>query len=294
MANIYSMTGFSTVQAKYNDSELTCEVRTLNSRYLEIMVKLPRLVADLENPIKDVIRKKITRGKVMYSLSFSALTGELQNLKIDPATVQIYTNLLKQIRQAAGLEVPITLDHLLSFKDIISFEEENEVDEELVETIYRLTEKTLDDLNRMRAREGENLKTDLQNRLSKIELLINEIASLGKENPRIEFERLYNRLLLLIEEEKLDLSRVEQELALITDKVDISEETVRMKSHLQLFKDNLNSGSPIGKKLNFILQEMHREVNTMSNKATMIEISHRVVTIKEEIEKIREQVQNIE
>ncbi len=294
MANIYSMTGFSTVQAKYNDSELTCEVRTLNSRYLEIMVKLPRLVADLENPIKDVIRKKITRGKVMYSLSFSALTGELQNLKIDPATVQIYTNLLKQIRQAAGLEAPITLDHLLSFKDIISFEEESEVDEELVDAVYQLTEKALDDLNRMRAREGENLKTDLQNRLGKIEQLINEIASLGKENPRIEFERLYNRLLLLIEEEKLDLSRVEQELALITDKVDISEETVRMKSHLQLFKDNLNSGSPIGKKLNFILQEMHREVNTMSNKATMIEISHRVVTIKEEIEKIREQVQNIE
>jgi len=152
----------------------------------------------------------------------------------------------------------------------------------------------MDNLNTMRANEGENLRQDLLQRLERIETLTREVARLGEKNPRQEFDRLYKRLLALINQEKIDANRLELELALLSDKVDITEETIRMQSHIQLFRENLNAGSPIGKKLNFLLQEMHREANTMSNKATMIEISHRVVTIKEEVEKMREQIQNVE
>ena len=294
MNKLYSMTGFATLQTDFNQSEITCEVRSLNSRYLEIIVKLPRALADLENPIKEIIRRKITRGKITFNLSFSSLTGELQNLKIDPETVRIYKNLLEQIQQAADIRQKITLDHLLFFKDIITYEEESNVDEALTQKIYQITEQVMDNLNTMRANEGENLRQDLLQRLERIETLTREVARLGEKNPRQEFDRLYKRLLALINQEKIDANRLELELALLSDKVDITEETIRMQSHIQLFRENLNAGSPIGKKLNFLLQEMHREANTMSNKATMIEISHRVVTIKEEVEKMREQIQNVE
>ncbi len=294
MDNLNSMTGFATVQTKYDDTEITCEIRSVNSRYLEISVKLPRVLADLENQLKDIIRKKVTRGKIMYSLNFSALTSELQNLKIDPGTVKTYMNLLEQMREAAGVDSPINLDHLLFFKDIISFEEDSHLNEELVEIIEKITEETLDKLNEMRTREGSNLKDDLAARLDKIERITGEVSVLGKDSPRVEFEKLYNRLLSLLSEDKIDRARLEQELAIISDKVDITEETVRMKSHIQLFRENLEAGSPIGKKLNFILQEMHREANTMSSKTTIVDISHRVVEIKEDVEKLREQIQNIE
>lgn len=294
MSVLYSMTGYSNVHSEYNSNEISCEIRTVNSRYLEIFIKLPKAIADIENSIKEIIRNKISRGKISYSLSFSSLSSELQNLKIDSDTVRLYRRLLDQISEAAGISDPVKLDHLLFFKDIISFEEESAADEKLLAAIKQVTEQAMDQLNEMRAREGANLLADLLERLDRIDRLTAEIAELGKENPRREFEKLYKRLISLLSEEKIDRDRLEQELALLSDKVDITEETVRMRSHLQLFRDYLDHGSPIGKKLNFLLQEMHREVNTMSSKATLIEISHRVVTIKEEIEKLREQIQNIE
>jgi uncharacterized protein (TIGR00255 family) len=294
MKKLKSMTGYASVQARFNETELTCEMRSLNSRYLEIALKLPKILNDLENPIKDIIRNKITRGKIFCSINFSSLNGELQNLKIDKYTVKTYLKLLEQIKQISEIDSPITLEHLLFFKDIISFDEDNTIDEELTNLIYETVEKAISSLNEMKAQEGENLRADFEERLDKIKGLNSEISNLAAENPKIEFEKLYKRLLTYMEEENVDQTRLEQEIALIADRVDITEETVRMNSHLKLFKENLKNGSPIGKKLNFILQEMHRESNTISNKNTLVEISHRVVAIKEEIEKLREQIQNIE
>jgi uncharacterized protein (TIGR00255 family) len=294
MKTIKSMTGYATVQAQYDNSELTCEIRTLNSRYLEIAVKLPKFLNDLETPIKDVIRKKVTRGKLFCNINASSTNGELQNLKIDKNTVKIYLNLLEQIKHISNIDSPITIEHLLFFKDIISFEDQAVLDEKLISAILNMVEETLNSLNEMRLQEGKNLKEDIVGRIKKIEKINKEIAEYATDNPQMEFDKLYQRLVSLIEEENVDKSRLEQEIALIADRVDITEEIIRMKSHLKLFNDNLRKGSPIGKKLNFILQEMHRETNTISNKSTMIEVSHRVVSIKEEIEKLREQIQNIE
>ncbi len=294
MNHLKSMTGFATVSKEYEGGEATCEIRSVNSRYLEMSLRLPRMMADLEGPLKEIVRQKITRGKIMGSISFASLNNDLQNLTIQPDLIRMYKKLLEQISHQAGIQAEIKLDHLLFFKDVISFEEDQTVDESLVNFINDLMNETLDQLNEMRLQEGRYLKSDLEARIEKISDVTEEISRLGKTNARSEYERLTHRVKSLIGEEKIDESRMEQELAMIADKVDITEEVVRMKSHLELFRADLSSGSPVGKKLNFILQEMNRETNTMSNKATMIEISHRVVQLKEEIEKIREQVQNIE
>lgn len=289
-----SMTGFATVQKTYNESEVTCEIRSLNSRFLEISLRTPRILNDLESPIKEIIRQKITRGKIMYSLNFSSLSNEVQSLKIQADSIKAYKKLLEQMKKEAGIRTPIQLDHLLFFKDIISLEESSQVDEALSRFVFELTEETLEGLNKMRYQEGQFLHKDLKDRINVINRLTAEISNFSKSNPKAEFEKLYQRLISLIDQDKVDKNRLELELALIADRVDITEEVVRLKSHIQLFQEDIKTGSPVGKKLNFILQEMNRETNTMSNKSTMVEIAHRVVQLKEEIEKVREQVQNIE
>jgi len=289
-----SMTGFATVQKTYNESEVTCEIRSLNSRFLEISLRTPRILNDLESPIKEIIRQKITRGKIMYSLNFSSLSNEVQSLKIQADSIKAYKKLLEQMKKEAGIRTPIQLDHLLFFKDIISLEESSQVDEALSRFVFELTEETLEGLNKMRYQEGQFLHKDLKDRINVINRLTAEISNFAKSNPKAEFEKLYQRLISLIDQDKVDKNRLELELALIADRVDITEEVVRLKSHIQLFQEDIKTGSPVGKKLNFILQEMNRETNTMSNKSTMVEIAHRVVQLKEEIEKVREQVQNIE
>lgn len=294
MRYLKSMTGFAVLQKEYNDSEVSCEIRSLNSRYLEISLRLPRILTDLEIPIKEIIRKKITRGKIMYSLNFTSLNNETESLKIKPEVIQSYMTLLEQMKAEAQISAPIKLDHLLFFKDIISFEDNSAVDEKLANFIFMLTEEIIDKLEEMRLQEGQYLQKDLAERLAFIQNLSDEIQNYGKSNSRREFEKLHQRLKSLIAEDKIDHGRLEQELAIIADRVDITEEVVRLQSHIELFQENLKQGSPVGKKLNFILQEMNRETNTMSNKSTLIEISHRVVQLKEEIEKVREQVQNIE
>jgi len=294
MKQLKSMTGFAVLQKEFNNSEISCELRALNSRYLEINLRLPRLLTDLDAAMKEIIRKKITRGKIMFNLNFTSLNNEIDNLRIEPDLIQGYMKLLQQIKDTSGVTADIQLDHLLFFKDIISFEENSAIDEKLANFIFELTEEAIDRLEEMRLQEGQFLQKDLEERLSSIQNLSNEIREHGKSNSQKEFDKLYQRLTSLIAEDRIDPSRLEQELSIIADRVDITEEVVRMQSHIELFKENLKKGSPVGKKLNFILQEMNRETNTMSNKSTLIEVSHRVVQLKEEIEKVREQVQNIE
>jgi len=294
MHPLYSMTGFALGTYKYENSEVSCEIRSLNSRYLEVYVRLPQVLKDMEDSIKERVRQYVRRGKVSCTISFSSATPILQNLKVDPAAIQVYVNLLERIRDIAGVREAIRLEHLLSFKDVLSFEEEASISEEFQQKILELVETVLQQLNQVRSVEGDHLRQDLKNRLEIIQNLIQEIQKYAAQNARLEFEKQFNRLLSLIDEQKLDRNRLELELAIISDRVDVTEELVRLTSHVKLFDEFLQTGSPVGKKLNFLLQEMHREANTISTKSTMVEISHRVVALKDEIERIREQVQNIE
>ena len=293
MKPIYSMTGYATEKIAFPGGEITCELRTLNSRYMEIYLKLPQQLKSLEDHYKTHIRKYIDRAKVNCIISISETESAANFVQLNKPLVNAYVKLLKELKDTAGIKSELALSDLMQFKDIFVVEE-SEPDDTLKTTVEALLEKTIASLNSNRAEEGNNLRSDILNRLANIKNLADEVADYAKENARLEFERQYERLKKLIDESKIDRDRLELEIAVISDRVDISEELVRLKSHIDLFQEDLAQGSPIGKKLNFILQEMHREANTMSSKNTMIEISHRVVAIKEEIERMREQVQNLE
>jgi len=288
------MTGFASRKALVKTTELSSEIRSLNSRYLEMYVKLPTIFRDQEDAVKELIRQKVDRGKINCTIIIQAKEEALDALKVNEGAVKNYAKLLNDVRDTAGIDKKIELSDLLQFKDVFVAKEDDALSELLKKHLMNLVSDTLDGLNETRMREGDNLRNDLLQRLASITTLNDEIFELGKNNARTEFDKLNKRLISMIDEKKIDRNRLEMELALISDRVDISEEVVRMRSHLQQFQANLDKGSPIGKKLNFILQEMHREANTISSKSSLIEISKRIVTVKEEIERMREQVQNIE
>ncbi|RMG64635.1 MAG: YicC family protein [Calditrichaeota bacterium] len=294
MGKLFSMTGFASGKTTHNHTEISCELRSLNSRYLEIGVKLPPTLRELEEPLKERIRARVQRGKVHCVLNFSEQSPVLKGLQVDPGAVKFYRDLLEQIRQQAGITDSIQLEHLLQFSEIFTVEPEAGLDDSLKEAIFRLVDETLVALNQAREKEGQALRKDMEHRLETIERRVEKVGQLAGKNARQEFEKLKRRLYSMIDEKKVDANRLELELALIAERVDVTEEVVRLGSHIKLFREQLKKGSPVGKTLNFILQEMHREANTISNKSTMIEISHWIVEIKEEVEKIREQVQNIE
>ncbi len=294
MSKIYSMTGFATGKMAFNGGELSCEIRSLNSRYLEIYVKLPTIFRELEDSVKEIIRKRINRGKVNCSITISSSEINLDNLSINETAVKAHYHLLEQIRQATGIEKPVELSDMLVFKEVLAFEENNSLDDDLKKAFFDFIDGLLQNLNKNRELEGDNLRTDLSERLQTLARLNAEITETGGGSAKAAFDKMRTRLLALIEEQKIDANRLELELALISDRVDVSEEVVRLESHIGMFDENLKAGSPIGKKLNFILQEMHREANTISSKSGNIGLSHLAVAAKEEIERIREQVQNIE
>lgn len=293
MKPIYSMTGYATEKSALSNGEITCEFRTLNSRYLEIYLKLPQQLRNYEDAFKNVIRKHIDRAKVNCVITISETEVLPDMMQINAPLVKMYRRLLEDLRMSADIKEPLKISDFLQFKDLFNIAE-NVADDSLVKVVEKLLIQTIKQLNVARSEEGENLRKDMLSRLNNVMQMGNEVQTYAAQNSRMEFQKQMERLKNLIDDNKLDRNRLEMEVALISDRVDISEEIVRLNSHIELFKEDLEQGSPIGKKLNFILQEMHREANTMSSKNTLIEISHRVVAIKEEIERMREQVQNIE
>lgn len=293
-AKLYSMTGFASHTAIAEDMEFSCEIRSLNSRYLETFIKLPSALRPFEDDVKERIRAHIQRGKINCQLTVNAQSSLVKVNQLDEKVISRYKQMLDHVRDLTGIEKPVEIADLLVFKDDFMVAEEAAVDEVIREAMLSMVTDTIKKLNASRASEGSNLQNDLFQRLKIITELTAEVAEMSKGNARAEFDKLHQRLKSMIDEQKIDRNRLEMELALISDRVDISEEVVRMHSHLELFEANLRKGSPIGKKLNFILQEMHREANTMSAKCSLVDISHRIVTIKEEIERMREQIQNIE
>ncbi len=293
MKPIYSMTGYATEKSALSNGEITCEFRTLNSRYLEIYLKLPQQLRNYEDAFKNVIRKHIDRAKVNCVITISETEVLPDMMQINAPLVKMYRRLLEDLRMSADIKEPLKISDFLQFKDLFNIAE-NVADDSLVKVVEKLLVQTIKQLNVARSEEGENLRKDMLSRLNNVMQMGNEVQTYAAQNSRMEFQKQMERLKNLIDDNKLDRNRLEMEVALISDRVDISEEIVRLNSHIELFKEDLEQGSPIGKKLNFILQEMHREANTMSSKNTLIEISHRVVAIKEEIERMREQVQNIE
>jgi uncharacterized protein (TIGR00255 family) len=292
---IYSMTGYGRSEAQGDGFSVRVELRSVNSRFLDLALKTSRVLFNYENELKELIKNRISRGRITVQIvcSRDCIGGEL--LQVDESNARSYLEMLKSLVKTLGLKEEITLSHLLMFNDIFAPKEELEGVETLLEVVRKAMSAAMDDLQNMKRAEGVELGKDLENRLSLLEQTVTRIETLAKDVPQDTLNRLKERISRLTLPENLEPHRLEIELALMADKLDVSEECVRLRSHFQLFRDTIDSEEPAsGKRLGFILQEMNRETNTLGSKSNCVEISHLTVNLKEELERIREQVQNIE
>jgi uncharacterized protein (TIGR00255 family) len=292
---ISSMTGYGRGEVSEDRITATAEVRSVNNRFLEVAARLPRTMALRETEIKELVRTKLGRGKINLTLSVVHENESEVPLKINPAAARAYLKLLNGLRKAVKIKERVTLDHLLKFPEVLEMDELEKGDEREWALSQRALIAALDEAAQMRLREGGELMKDLASRIHNINRMVDEIERVARERIPLERERMRERLNDLITNRTvIDEKRLEFELAMFADKLDVTEECVRFRSHNKFFLNAMSSEENAGRKLNFLVQEMNREANTIGSKANDAPIAHTVVGIKEELEKIREQLQNIE
>ncbi len=289
------MTGFGRGEATENGYSAIVEIKSLNSRYLDITTRLPQRLQDKELELKEILQKNINRGKLNINIHVLEVDNGEPHIAVDEVKVKAYTRILKQVQQAAGIDEPINIRNITSFGDIFITKEEDENTLTLKWSIaQKATYAAIENLIAMRTREGNQLKKDLLERLESIEQNLNDVEIVS--NGRVDEVRakLTDRITQLLEDENFDKDRLELEVAVIADKMDITEEIVRMRAHIKFFIEAIEQPEPAGRRLNFLTQEMNRELNTIGSKANDSEIAHHIVRSKETLEQIREQVQNVE
>jgi len=289
-----SMTGFGRAEGDTTFGKVVVEFRSVNHRYCDISTKLPKRLSFFENRIKEIIRSQISRGRIDVSLRFENLGEEKVHLSVDLDLAQQYYRVLQDLREKLQLKDEITLALLAGAKDLITTKEETGDMEPYWQEILPVLKQSLKNMDDMKRLEGESLIKDLQPRLDHIVQQLQTIKQQFPSRLKTTLNRLHERLRSLLEGVEVDPLRFQQEIAFLAERADITEEIVRAESHLVQFYALLEEKEPVGRKMDFLLQEIHREVNTVSAKANDAEISQRVVEMKSGLEKIREQVQNIE
>ena len=288
------MTGYGNGAFANEATEISVEVRSVNNRFLDVSLKMPKSLSIFEQQVKEIIGKYASRGRVNVWMSMKNDDEKVNNFVVNNALVDAYINIADQIATRHGIDSKLKIDQIMALPDVITVDSDETADEKTWEAIKSALETALGQLVEMRRREGIEMEKDFVERIDALDSLSGEVEALSKKGPEIELSKLKERVKRFLDKEKVDEYRLELELALISDRIDISEECTRFKSHITLFREMLQDEKAQGRKLNFLLQEMNREANTMASKAYTSEISHAVVNMKEEIEKIREQVQNIE
>lgn len=290
---IQSMTGFGKGEYSAGRLSASVEVRSVNNRYLEVGIKLPQSLAIREGEIREMIRQRFSRGKISMIVSVDR-AGEEPQLGVEKETVTRIVDLLNQIKKTARVKSAIKLEHILMFKDLIKGTESEVDKEEEWEVASKAIEFALDQLLNARRVEGNSLRTDLIRRISNLKEALEKIERISIQRSKEGKEKLRQKVNEVLNGQQVDPARIELEIVLLADKLDITEEVVRFRTHSDFFLKLLDGEESNGRRLNFLLQEMNREVNTMGSKAFDADVSHIVVEIKEELEKIREQVQNLE
>ncbi len=292
---ISSMTGFGRGQAEGNGVTAIVELKSVNSRFCEISVRGPRTLAEKEIDVQNCIKRDVARGRITVHVTVEPDASLSATGTINTPAAESYRDALQELVSQLGIDDTVRLEHVLRFPEVLQKNDTGEAGlEEVWPVVAEALETSVAAFCEMRTREGEALGTDLRERLDAIEsdlAIANEMAPGRVAAART---RLQERIADLIGEERLDPDRLETEIVILADKLDINEEAVRLASHLQLFREALSSGEPIGRKLNFIAQEINREINTMGSKANDSDLSHVVVRMKEHLEKIREQIENVE
>lgn len=290
---IKSMTGFGRGEFSQGASTFSVDVRSVNHRYSDVSVKMPRTMSVLEEKVREFVSDKISRGKVDVYINYSTF-GQSSQVKLDVNLAKAYVDALNTLKEMFDIKDEVSLSLLTRFPDIMALETVEQDMDELWEILKGALEIAFDALIEMRVREGERLKGDLLEKLVIVEGLVDNIKEKSYSIVDDYKNKLYERIKELIKDIPVDENRLLTEVAIFADKSSIDEEIVRLESHIEELRKALDINGPVGKKLDFIIQEMNREVNTIGSKITDLSIIKNVISIKTEIEKIREQVQNIE
>jgi len=289
------MTGFGRAEVSKKGLTVSAEVRSVNSRYLDLTLRLPRSLSQREKEVKDIVRTFLNRGNLNVTVKLAYDSDGVVPLKVNKAAAKSYYKLLNEVRKAVKLREKVKLEHLLTFSEVLEPVEEEEGDELEWELAQETIRQALENLNAMRAQEGSELVKDLEKRVHWMNETLNDVERLSKARIPEERKNLHERIAQLIEDKfVIDQNRLELEIALIVDKLDVTEECVRYRSHNKFFLEALQKNEAAGRKLNFLVQEMNREANTIGSKSNDATLAYLVVGLKEELEKIREQIQNIE
>ena len=290
---IKSMTGFGRSEYENCGREYVVEIKTINHRYSDINVRIPRQYSYLEEIVRKCMAKAISRGKVEVNVQINCFADNKKQILFDEVLMKKYLDEANLLEETLGVKNDLAFSRLLSLPEIINVSSET-TDEEYVEDLQYVVMQAIEKLNGMREKEGENLKADILLKLDGIVVLFEEICNKAPDVVPEYRKKLIERIEALEADHLIDEDRLAGEIALFADRSAIDEEIVRFKSHIKQFSDNLELNEPVGKKLDFIIQEMNREINTIGSKANCLDITNSVIAIKNEIEKIREQIQNIE
>ena len=288
-----SMTGFGRASLESNGKNYIIEIKTVNNKYSDITVKSPKRLSFMEDKIRKQIANRITRGKVEVSVSFFDFSNKSKNVVLNKEIAKEYIKQLREIADENNLSENISVVEIAKLPDILnSIDSDN--DEEIASEALQCLNMALDSLIEMRKTEGENIKQDLLVRIERVQKLVDKIAENSKGIVEEYVSKLEKRIKEILKTDIVDENRIAQEAVIYADKTSIEEELTRLNSHIVQFKELVNSDGPVGKKLDFMIQEMNRETNTIGSKAGSGEITKAVIDLKVELEDIREQIQNIE
>ncbi len=289
-----SMTGYGRCSDTVNGFEVTFEIRSVNNRYLDTNIRLPRIYGYLEEKIKKAIQKKAARGKIDAFLSVERPAGETTQIVLDEGLTAQYVEALRKIAENHGLRNDISVSSVSRFSDIFSKKVQEDDADTVWQAVEPVVEQALNAFLDMRLREGESLFADVDSRLNRMEEILSEIRSLSATALDQYRTRLEARLKEFLEDRQLDENRLLTEVGIIADKIDTGEELTRLASHIEQFRGLIRQEQPSGRTMDFLTQELNREVNTIGSKCSEIAITKLVIDAKNEIERIREQIQNIE
>jgi len=291
---IRSMTGYGSGELERDGQRLTAEIRSVNHRYCEVSIRAPRLVSMFEDQIRQLVQERFSRGKISLTITWAGAGESGEVLKLNEPVADRYMALLEQLRRRYDLKADVDMKTLAALPDIFTWEHSALSDEETWTIVKKVVEAACTSMDTMKQREGKALEKDLLERLQMIGEQLAMVAERAPHRPKEAKDKLESRLQQLLGDVELDPTRLAQEVALMADRLDCTEECVRLAAHLDQFRHLAAGNEMAGRKLNFLLQEMNREANTIGSKSNDVEITRAVIVMKEETERLREQVQNVE
>ena len=291
---VKSMTGYGRARATRNLRDITVEIRSVNNRYLDCTVKMPRMYAFAEDAVKARVQKAVSRGKVDVYITVDASAADVAQVNVNTALAAQYAQALRALAAVCGTEGQVTPEQLARFPEVLTVTKADEDLECVSADLCAVLDEALDSYNAMRAAEGVKRAEDISIRLAAIEDLTAQVEERSPETVREYRQKLKARMQEVLQSAAIDEQRILQEAAIYADKIAVDEETVRLRSHVSQLRGMLQSDQPMGRKMDFLIQELNRESNTIGSKCSNLDIARIVVDLKGEVEKIREQVQNIE